>query len=310
MGLPENSLAGRERFDILLKKGGITVNLCDEKNIRALLGRHGFHFSKSMGQNFLIDPAVPAAIAEASGADESCGVLEIGPGIGPLTAELAQRAGKVVAVELDKALLPVLAETMSPFPNVEIVPGDVLKLDLAALAAEKFCGLTPMVCANLPYNITTPVLEKLALTPCFRAVTVMVQREVAQRLCAPQGSGQGGAFSLFLQYRMETEYLFDVPPEKFFTAPKVTSAVMRCIRRDRPAVEVADEDFFFRCVRGGFLLRRKTLANSLSSALPGISREQVQRALVESGLPADVRGERLTLAEFARLSEILAKFLS
>lgn len=285
------------------------MNLCDRDEIRALLGRHGFHFSKSMGQNFLIDPAVPAAIAEASGADGSCGVLEIGPGIGPLTAELAQRAGKVVAVELDRALLPVLAETMAPFPNVEIVPGDVLKLDLNALAAEKFAGLTPMVCANLPYNITTPVLEKVALTDCFRAVTVMIQREVAQRLCASQGSGQGGAFSLFLQYRMETEYLFDVPPEKFLPPPKVTSAVMCCVRRDQPAVTVADEDFFFRCVRGGFLLRRKTLANSLSSALPGISRQQVQQALAECGLPADVRGERLTLEEFARLSEILSKFL-
>ena len=284
------------------------MNLCDRDEIRALLGRHGFRFSKSMGQNFLIDPAVPAA-AEASGADGSCGVLEIGPGIGPLTAELAQRAGKVVAVELDRALLPVLAETMAPFLNVEIVPGDVLKLDLNALAAEKFAGLTPMVCANLPYNITTPVLEKLALTDCFRAVTVMIQREVAQRLCASQGSGQGGAFSLFLQYRMETEYLFDVPPEKFLPPPKVTSAVMRCVRRDQPAVTVADEDFFFRCVRGGFLLRRKTLANSLSSALPGISRQQVQQALAACGLPADVRGERLTLEEFARLSEILSKFL-
>ena len=286
------------------------MNLCDRDEIRPLLGRHGFNFSKSMGQNFLIDPAVPAAIADASGADTSCGVLEIGPGIGPLTSELARRAGKVTAVELDRALLPVLDETMAPFPNVEIVPGDVLKLDLAALAAEKFGSLTPMVCANLPYNITTPVLEKLALTECFQTITVMVQKEVAQRLCAPQGSGKGGAFSLFLQYRMETEYLFDVPPEKFFPAPKVTSAVMRCVRRTRPAVSVADEDFFFRCVRGGFLLRRKTLANSLAAALPGVSREQVQQALTECSLPADVRGERLTLEEFARLSEILAKFLA
>ena len=285
------------------------MNLCDEKTIRALLGRHGFHFSKSMGQNFLIDPAVPAAIAEASGADGSCGVLEIGPGIGPLTAELAQRAGKVAAVEVDKALLPVLDETMAPYSNVEIVPGDVLKLDLSALAAEKFPGLTPLVCANLPSTLTTPILEKLILTDCFRSITVMVQKEVAQRLCAPQGSGKGGAFSLFLQYRMEAEYLFDVPPEKFLPPPKVTSAVMRCVRRDRPAVTVADEDFFFRCVRGGFLLRRKTLSNSLSAALPGVSREQVQQALEECGLPADVRGERLTLEEFARLSEILVKFL-
>lgn len=285
------------------------MNLCDRDEIRALLGRHGFHFSRSMGQNFLIDPAVPAAIAEASRADETCGVLEIGPGIGPLTAELARRAGKVAAVELDRALLPVLAETMAPFPNVEIIPGDVMKLDLTALAAERFPGLTPVVCANLPYNITTPVLEKLVQTPCFRSVTVMIQKEVAQRLCAPQGSGQGGAFSLFLQYRMETEYLFDVPPEKFLPAPRVTSAVMRCVRRDRPAVDVADEAFFFRCVRGGFLLRRKTLANSLAAALPGVSREQVQQGLEACGLSPDVRGERLTLEQFARLSEILAKFL-
>ena len=167
------------------------MNLCDYNTIRDLLARHGFHFSKSMGQNFLIDPEVPRRIAESSGADAGCGVLEIGPGIGPLTAELAQRAGKVVAVELDRALLPVLAETMAPYPNVEIVPGDVLKLDLAALAAEKFSGLTPLVCANLPYNITSPVLESLVETPCFTAFTVMIQREVARRLCAPQGSSDG-----------------------------------------------------------------------------------------------------------------------
>ena len=199
------------------------MNLCDYDTIRALLGRHGFHFSKSMGQNFLIDPQVPMDIAAASGADEHCGVLEIGPGIGPLTAQLAQRAGKVVSVELDSSLLPVLAETMAPYPNVEIVPGDVLKLDLAALAAEKFQGLTPMVCANLPYNITTPILEKLVETPCFERFTVMIQKEVAQRLCAPEGSAQGGSFSLFLRYYMEPEYLFDVPADRFLPPPKVTS---------------------------------------------------------------------------------------
>ena len=216
------------------------MNLCDYNTIRDLLARHGFHFSKSMGQNFLIDPEVPRRIAEASGADAGCGVLEIGPGIGPLTAELAQRAGKVVAVELDRALLPVLAETMAPYPNVEVVPGDVLKLDLTAIAAEKFQGLTPIVCANLPYNVTSPILEKLVESPCFTAFTVMIQREVARRLCAPQGSSEGGSFSLFLQYYMKPELLFDVPPEKFLPAPKVTSAVIRCVRRERPAVDVAD----------------------------------------------------------------------
>ena len=246
-------------------------------------------------------------MAQSLGADETTGVLEIGPGIGPLTAELAQRAGKVVAVELDRALLPVLAETMAPYPNVEIVPGDVLKLDLKALTAEKFPGLTPMVCANLPYNVTSPILEKLVETPCFPSFTVMIQREVARRLCAPQGSAEGGSFSLFLQYHMEPELLFDVPPEKFLPAPKVTSSVIRCVRRDRPAVEVEDEAFFFKVVRGGFLLRRKTLANSLAAALPGVSKEAVQQAIAGVGLPAAVRGEQLTLEDFAALAAALAR---
>ena len=281
------------------------MNLCDERTIRELLGRHGFHFSKSMGQNFLIDPQVPAEIAAASGADKSCGVLEIGPGIGPLTVELARRAGKVVSVELDRSLLPVLAETLAPYPNAEVVSGDVLKLDLAALAAEKLPGLTPMVCANLPYNITTAVLTKLIETPCFGTFTVLIQKEVAQRLAAPQGSGDGGAFSLFLQYHLEPELLFEVPREKFLPAPKVTSAVLRCVRRPRPAVEVENEKFFFQVVRGAFLLRRKTLANSLTSALPGLSKETVQTAIAQCGLPADIRGERLTLADFAALSAAL-----
>ena len=283
------------------------MNLCDNNTIRDLLARHGFHFSKSMGQNFLIDPEVPRRIAEASGADAGCGVLEIGPGIGPLTAELAQRAGKVVAVELDRALLPVLSETMAPYPNVEIVPGDVLKLDLNALAVEKFHGLTPLVCANLPYNITSPVLEKLVETPCFTSFTVMIQREVARRLCAPPGSSEGSSFSLFLQYYMELALLFDVPREKFLPAPKVTSSVIRCVRRDRPAVDVEDEAFFFKVMRGAFLLRRKTLPNSLASALPEFSKEAIQRAIAEIGLPADVRGERLTLEDFAALASALER---
>lgn len=281
------------------------MNLCDYDTIRDLLGRHGFHFSKSMGQNFLIDPQVPADIADASQADLGCGVLEIGPGIGPLTAELAQRAGKVVSVELDKSLLPVLAETMAPYPNVEIVPGDVMKLDLAGLAAEKFRGLTPIVCANLPYNITTPVLTKLIETPCFETVTVLIQKEVAQRLSAAQGTSDGGSFSLFLQYHMETAYLFDVPREKFLPAPKVTSAVLRCVRRERPAVEVDDEAFFFQVVRGAFLLRRKTLSNSLAAALPEFGKADIQSAMADCGLSPDLRGERLTLQDFARLSHAL-----
>ena len=283
------------------------MNLCDYGALRALLERHGFHFSRSMGQNFLIDPAVPADIAAASQAGPDCGVLEIGPGVGCLTAELSGRAGKVVSVELDRKLLPVLAETMASCENVEIVPGDALGLDLRALAAEKLSGLRPVVCANLPYNITTPVLTRLTEAGCFESMTVLLQKEVAQRLAAPQGSGGGGAFTLWLQYFWETELLFDVPAEKFLPRPKVDSAVLRCVRRTGPAVETADEAFFFRVVRGAFLLRRKTLVNSLSAALPELGKERIQASIAACGLPENVRGERLTLEDFARLAEALAK---
>ena len=283
------------------------MDLCNEKDIRALLGRHGFRFSKSMGQNFLIEGWVPRDIAEASGAGPDTGVLEIGPGIGPLTVQLARRAAKVAAIELDRTLYPILAETLAPYPNAEVVPGDAMKLDLAALVSDKFSGLTAIACANLPYNITTPVLTALIEAGCFASITVMIQREVARRLCAPQGSSEGGSFSLFLQYYMKPELLFDVPPEKFLPAPKVTSAVIRCVRRERPAVNVADEGFFFKVMRGGFLLRRKTLANSLSAALPGIPKESIQQAIADMGLPAAVRGEQLTLEDFAALSAALGR---
>lgn len=282
------------------------MNLCDEFTIRGLLERHGFRFSRSMGQNFLIDEDIPRRIAAASEADETCGVLEIGPGIGPLTAELAQRAGKVVSVELDRALLPILEETMAPYPNVEIVPGDVLRLDLNALIAEKLGGLRPIVCANLPYNITTPVLTSLVETPAIESVTVLIQREAAQRLTLNGGSADSGVFALTLQYHMETEHLFDVPPEKFLPAPKVTSTVLRCVRRATPPVAVADEAFFFKVIRGAFLLRRKTLVNSLSAALPQFGKTAVADAIAACGLPPTVRGEALTLADFAALSEALA----
>ncbi len=281
------------------------MNLCDYNTIRDLLARHGFHFSKSMGQNFLIDPEVPRRIAEASGADAGCGVLEIGPGIGPLTAELAQRAGKVVAVELDRALLPVLAETMAPYPNVEVVPGDVLKLDLTAIAAEKFQGLTPIVCANLPYNVTSPILEKLVESPCFTAFTVMIQREVARRICAEPDSADRGAFSLFCQYHAQCELLFDVGPECFLPAPKVTSSVIRLIPRSQPPVD-ADPEALFRLVKAAFAQRRKTLLNALSAAYGSrLSKDELRQAISDCGLPETVRGERLSLEEFSHLANIL-----
>ena len=280
------------------------MNLCDLNDLRDLLGRHGFRFSKSMGQNFLIDPAVPRDIAEASGASPEWGVLEIGPGVGPLTVELARRAAKVVSVELDRSLLPVLAQTLAEYPHAEIVSGDIMKLDLNGLLREKFQDRPVMACANLPYNITTPVLTKFVETKAIRQFTVMIQREVAQRICAAPGSSGGSSFSLFLQYYMEPEYLFPVAPEKFYPAPKVTSAVVRCIRREKPPVETENEELLFRLMRGAFALRRKTLANSLASAL-GRPKEELLAAVRAAGLPETVRGEQLTFADFAALCGIL-----
>lgn len=281
------------------------MNLCDLRAIQDLLERHGFRFSKSMGQNFLIDASIPRAIAEGSQADEKCGVLEIGPGIGPLTAELARRAGKVVSIELDKTLLPVLQETMAEYPNVEIVSGDVMKLDLEALIAEKFQGLTPIVCANLPYNITTPVMTRLMEITALQSITVLVQKEAAQRFT--RVTKEVGPLFWELQYRMETEYLFDVPADRFYPQPKVTSAVMRCVRRDRPAVAVKDEQLFLKVLRGAFLLRRKTLVNSLASAFPKLGKDDILAAIEGCGLPPTVRGEALTLQNFADLTAALRR---
>ncbi len=285
------------------------MDVCNINDIKGLLGRHGFHFSKSMGQNFLIQSWVPEDIAAASGASKDCCVLEIGPGIGPLTRQLSDRAGKVVAVELDRSLLPILSETLDGRTNVEIVPGDIMKLDIPALVAEKFDGLTPMACANLPYNITSPVLTALMESKCFAAITVMIQREVALRICAAPGSSDYGAFSLFCQYHTTPELLFDVPSSCFLPAPKVTSSVIRLVPRPKPA-EVEDEDFFFRVVRAAFAQRRKTLHNSLSACLgQPFSRDMVAQAIAACGLRPDVRGERLGISEFAALAKELAKNL-
>ena len=220
------------------------MDLCNPKEIKALLGRHGFRFSKQMGQNFLIQSWVPRQTAEASGAGPGVGVLEIGPGIGPLTEQLAALGAKVVSVELDRTLLPILAETLAGRDNVEIVPGDILKLDLPALCREKFPGMPVVACANLPYNITTPILTALLQSGCFQQVTVMIQREVAQRICAQPGTAAYGAFTLLCQYYADREILYDVPPSCFLPAPKVVSSVLRMTVRGQPPVPVADEAFF------------------------------------------------------------------
>lgn len=286
------------------------MDLCNIQEVQALLRRHGFHFSKSLGQNFLIESWVPREIAAASGAAEDTGALEIGPGIGPLTVELASRAGKVVALELDQSLRPILAETLRDKPNVEVRFQDVSKTDCAALVNDAFPGLTPIVCANLPYNITTPVLTQLLECGVFRSITVMIQREVARRICAQPGTADYGAFSLLCQYHARCEYLFEVPRECFLPAPKVTSAVVRLEILDQPPVSVADESLFFRVVRAAFAQRRKTLVNALHAAFGAqVSKEQLAACLADCNLPVTVRGETLGLVEFAQLSAALGPLI-
>ena len=284
------------------------MDLCDLNTIRLLLGRHGFRFSRSMGQNFLIEGWVPDGLVEGAGVSLQNGVLEIGPGIGPLTMRLSNAATKVVAVELDRSLLPVLAETLAGRNNVEIIPGDILKLDIGALVDEKFSGLTPMACANLPYNITTPVLSALIDSRRFAQIAVMIQREVALRICAAPGTAVYGAFSIYCQYHTAPELLFDVGPECFVPAPKVTSSVVRMTPRHMPPIAVQDEKRFFRLVKAAFGQRRKTLLNALAAGLGGVERDSIRAAILSCGLPEDIRGERLGIPEFAALTAALGNF--
>lgn len=284
--------------------------LTDLSYVRALCEKYDFALSKGFGQNFIVNPGLPPKIVDASGVDKRYGVLEIGPGIGALSHELCERAGRVVSVELDKTLLPILEETMARFDNFEVVSADILKTDIPALVKEKFAGLTPIVCANLPYNITTPAITALIESKCFESITVLVQKEVAERLCAAPGTSAYGAFSVFMQYYTEPEYLFAVPRECFEPQPKVTSAVLRAVVRREPPVEVEDEKFFFRVVYAAFALRRKKLVNSLMTAFGSqLTKEQVTQAVTSCGLEANIRGERLGLSEFAALSAEIAALL-
>lgn len=281
------------------------MDLCDIREIKALLAHHGFHFSKSMGQNFLIASWVPQNIADAAGLDERCAVLEIGPGIGPLTRQLSLRAGKVAAVELDASLLPILRETLADCPNVEVIPGDIMKLDIGSIISDKFSSFTAKACANLPYNITTPIITRLLEAGCFQSITVMIQREVAQRICAAPGNPDCGAFSLFCQYYARCELLFEVPPDSFLPAPKVTSAVVRLIPHTVPPVK-GDKGAIFAVVKAAFAQRRKTLLNALSAAYGNrFSKDQLRQIILDCGLSENVRGERLSLEQYAALANAL-----
>lgn len=281
------------------------MDLSNINTIRAILSRHGFTFSKKLGQNFLINPTVCPRMAEACGAAAGTGVLEVGPGIGVLTTELAARAEKVCAVELDSRLLPVLSETLAEHHNVHVVQGDVMELDLHTLLKQEFGGLKIAVCANLPYYITSPVIMKLLQDRLpVDSLTVMVQKEAAERLCAEPGTRACGAVSAAVWYYAEPDLLFPVGRGSFLPSPNVDSAVIQLRVRQKPPVEVANEAFFFRVVKAAFGQRRKAAANSISAGL-SVPKSSVQAALQSLSLPEKLRAEQFTLEQFAELSNAL-----
>jgi 16S rRNA (adenine1518-N6/adenine1519-N6)-dimethyltransferase len=316
MSLKRNCVTGRRHFVILTqfeRKFGAVLGgenmpeLTDLAAIRDLCARHSFTLSKNFGQNFIINPGVCPRMAEAAGFDADWGVLEIGPGIGVLTEQLARRAKKVVAVEVDQRLLPLLDETLASFSNVKIVTGDVLKIDLAALLDREFGGMPVAVCANLPYYITSPILMRLLGEKLpIRSITVLVQREVAQRICAAPGTREAGAISCAVSYYAVPKLLFTVQPGSFYPAPKVTSAVLRLEMRAEPAVRVpgGDEAAFFRLVRAAFGQRRKTVANAVASGL-NLPKPEVLQALAKAELDARMRPEQFTLQNFCALQTAL-----
>ena len=283
------------------------INVCDIHVMKPLLEAHGFHFSKAKGQNFLIASWVPESIAEDSGVDRTVGVLEIGPGIGPLTQQLCLRAGKVCAVELDTRLKPILAQTVGEFENLNIVWNDVLKLDIPSFVKEQFGSLRPMACANLPYYITSPILSALLEAECFEAVTVMVQKEVALRIAAKPGSADYSAFTVFCQYYAEPELLFDVPAHCFLPQPKVTSAVISLRVRKERNWGALDEDVFFRTVKASFAMRRKKLSNGLASGFPELGKVGAAEVITAAGFDENVRGETLGIPEFVRIANEIVR---
>lgn len=287
------------------------MKLTDLSVIRSLLGEEGTSFKKKFGQNFLINESVVERIANSClpdlpDPDERLGILEIGPGIGVLTQKLSAVAHKVVAVEIDATLLPILDKTLADCPNVTVIHNDILKVDLAALVAEQFADCTRLaVCANLPYYITTPILMALLESRLpFSSITVMVQKEVAERLCAPAGTANYGAITAVLSYYGSPRRLCVVNAGNFVPAPKVDSAVVQIRLYSTPPVMVKSEDRLFAVIKAAFGQRRKTLQNALSS-LPGVSKEQIADAIADAGLSPTVRGEALSLDQFAQIANEL-----
>lgn len=278
--------------------------LSDIGTIKEILGRHGFTFSKSLGQNFLINPSVCPRMAELSGAEKGVGVIEIGPGIGVLTNEICKLADKVVSVELDKRLLPVLDETLAEYDNIKVINADVMELDLNALIAEEFEGMDVVVCANLPYYITSPIIMKLLEDKLpIKAITVMVQKEAAQRICAEVGSRMSGAVTVSVNYYAKPSMLFSVSAGSFMPAPKVDSAVIRLDILSKPPVQT-NEKKFFAVIKAAFSQRRKVISNSLSSGL-SLSKEKTLEILKSANVPSNARAEKLSLDDFANIANNL-----
>lgn len=280
-------------------------NLSNIGVIKDILNRHGFTFSKGLGQNFLINPSVCPRMAEMGNAQPGWGVIEIGTGFGVLTVELAQRADKVVCIEIDSRLLPILDETLADFYNIKIINEDVLKVDLQKLIAEEFPGMNVAICANLPYYITSPIIMTIleAKLP-IASLTVMVQKEAAQRICAAPGSREVGAVSIAVQYYAQPKVLFPVSRGSFMPAPDVDSAVIRLDVRKEPPVAVEKEENFFKVVKGAFSQRRKTLSNTLSSAF-GMSKADVSLWLERAGVASNLRAEQLSMEQFAAIANAL-----
>ena len=281
-------------------------NLSNISVIRDVLSRHGFSFSKGLGQNFLINPTVCPRMAEMGNAQPGWGMIEIGAGVGVLTAELAQRADKVVCIEIDSRLLPILDETLAEYNNIKIVNQDVLKVDLHKLIAEEFPNMPVAVCANLPYYITSPIIMNLLESRLpISSLTVMVQKEAAQRICAMPGSREVGAVSIAVRYYCEPKVLFQVSRGSFMPAPDVDSTVIRLDIRKQPAVDVKREEDFFRVVKAAFSQRRKTLSNTLSSGL-SMNKTQIAELLERAGVASNLRAEQLSMQQFADIANALS----
>ncbi|MBP9001766.1 MAG: 16S rRNA (adenine(1518)-N(6)/adenine(1519)-N(6))-dimethyltransferase RsmA [Lachnospiraceae bacterium] len=277
-------------------------------NTIEILKKYNFSFQKRFGQNFLIDTHVLEKIVDEAGIDEDDCVLEIGPGIGTMTQYLCERSGRVIAVEIDKALIPILNDTLSSYSNVEIINEDILKVDITNLCNKYNNGRPIKVVANLPYYITTPIIMGLFESGCpLESITIMVQKEVADRMKCGPGSKDYGALSLAVQFYSNPEIVANVSPESFIPKPGVGSAVIRLTRYPKPPVDVDDEKYMFKLIRAAFNMRRKTMVNSLMSGNLGLTKEEILSAIDKLNLSPQVRGEALTLNEFAALSNILSK---